>query len=35
VDKEFRPEAFVLENKGGLPEVDLDERLRKKATPSP
>ncbi len=30
VDKEFRPEAFVLENKGGLPEVDLDERLRKK-----
>jgi len=35
VDKEFRPEAFILENKGELPEVDLDERLRKKATPSP
>lgn len=35
VDKEFRPEAFVLENKGGLPEVDLDERLRKKTTSSP
>lgn len=35
VDKEFRPEAFILENKGELPEVDLDERLRRKATPSP
>jgi len=35
VDKEFRPEAFVLENKGELLEVDLDERLRKKTTPSP
>lgn len=35
VDKEFRPEAFVLENKSELQEVDLDERLRKKAAPSP
>ncbi len=35
VDKEFRPEAFVLENKSELQEVDLDERLRKKTTPSP
>lgn len=35
VDREFRPEAFVLENKGQLPEVDLDERLRKKAASSP
>lgn len=35
MDKEFRPEAFVLENKGELPEVDLDERLRKKAVSSP
>ncbi|MBC8031833.1 MAG: hypothetical protein H7Z16_17250 [Pyrinomonadaceae bacterium] len=35
VDKEFRPEAFILENKGDLPEVDLDERLRRKATSSP
>ena len=35
LDKEFRSEAFVLENSGQLPEVDLDERLRKKAAPSP
>lgn len=35
VDKEFRPEAFILENKGELPEVDLDERLRKRTNPSP
>jgi len=35
VDKEFRPEAFVLENSGQLPEIDLDERLRKRAAPSP
>lgn len=35
VDKEFRPEAFILENKGELPEMDLDERLRKKTPPSP
>ncbi|HWN10592.1 MAG TPA: hypothetical protein VNO50_15235 [Pyrinomonadaceae bacterium] len=35
VDKEFRPEAFILENKGELPEVDLDERLRNRTNPSP
>ncbi len=35
LDREFRPEAFVLENNGQLPEIDLDERLRKKAVPSP
>lgn len=35
VDKEFHPEAFVLENKGQLPEVDLDERLKNRAAPSP
>lgn len=35
LDREFRPEAFVLENSGQLPEIDLDERLRKKATSSP
>ena len=35
LDREFRPEAFVLENGGQLPEVDLDERLRKKATSTP
>lgn len=29
IDKEFRPEAFVLENKWQLPEVDLDARQRK------
>ena len=35
VDKEFRPEVFVLENSAQLQEVDLDERLRKKDAPSP
>nr|ALS89439.1 protein of unknown function (DUF4292) [uncultured bacterium] len=37
VDKEFRPEAFVLENRWQLSEVDLDERARNKAavTPTP
>ncbi len=35
IDKEFQPEAFVLENRWQLPEVDLDERLRNKATPQP
>ena len=29
IDKEFRPEAFVLENRWQLPEVDLDARQRK------
>lgn len=32
IDKEYRPEAFVLENRWQLPEVDLDERLRNRAT---
>jgi hypothetical protein len=29
IDKEFRPEAFILENRWQLPEVDLDARQRK------
>ena len=29
LNKEYRPEAFVLENKWQLPEVDLDERNKK------
>jgi hypothetical protein len=33
IEKEFQPEAFVLENRWQLPEVDLDERLRNKANP--
>lgn len=33
IDKEYRPEAFVLENRWQLPEVDLDERMRNRATP--
>jgi hypothetical protein len=32
VDREYSPEAFVLENKWQLPEVDLDTRQNKKAT---
>ena len=35
IDKEFRPEAFVLENRWQLPEVDLDARQRHKATITP
>jgi len=35
LDKEYRPEAFVLENKGQLPEVDLDAQLNKKAKTNP
>lgn len=31
IDKEFRPEVFVLDNRWQLPEVDLDARLRNKA----
>jgi hypothetical protein len=34
IDREFQPEAFVLENRWQLPELDLDARQRKKA-PSP
>jgi hypothetical protein len=35
VDKEFRPEAFVLENRWQLEEVDLDARQRNKAAATP
>jgi hypothetical protein len=35
VDKEFRPEAFVLENRWQLSEVDLDARQRNKASVTP
>ncbi len=35
VDKEFRPEAFVLENRWQLSEVDLDARQRNKAAVTP
>ncbi|MGI8835403.1 MAG: hypothetical protein ACR2H4_02050 [Pyrinomonadaceae bacterium] len=35
VDKEFRPEAFVLENRWQLSEVDLDARQRSKAAATP
>lgn len=31
IDREYRPEAFVLENRWQLPEVDLDARQRNKA----
>ncbi|MFN2492664.1 MAG: hypothetical protein ABR501_07270 [Pyrinomonadaceae bacterium] len=30
IDREYRPEAFVLENRWQLPELDLDVRQRKK-----
>jgi hypothetical protein len=32
LDREYKPEAFVLENKWQLPEVDLDARQNKKMT---
>ncbi|MCA1605201.1 MAG: hypothetical protein LC775_06960, partial [Acidobacteria bacterium] len=35
IDKEFRTEAFVLENRWQLPEVDLDARQRNKAAITP
>jgi hypothetical protein len=35
IDKEFRPEAFILENHWQLPEVDLDASQRNKGTPKP
>ena len=35
IDKEFRLEAFVLENRWQLPEVDLDARQRNKAAVTP
>jgi hypothetical protein len=31
IDREYRPEAFVLENRWQLPELDLDARQRNKA----
>jgi hypothetical protein len=35
IDREFQPEAFVLENRWQLPEVDLDARQRNKAGVTP
>jgi hypothetical protein len=35
IDKEYRPEAFVLENRWQLVEVDLDARQRNKAAVTP
>jgi len=32
IDREYRPEAFVLENRWQLPELDLDARQNKKVT---
>ncbi|MGH9873065.1 MAG: hypothetical protein ACRD9S_11460 [Pyrinomonadaceae bacterium] len=35
IDREFQPEAFVLENRWQLPELDLDARQRNKAPVAP
>lgn len=35
IDKEYRPEVFVLDNRWQLPEVDLDARQRNKAGLTP
>ena len=35
IDRDFAPEAFVLENRWQLPEVDLDARQRNKTNPTP
>jgi hypothetical protein len=35
INREFRPEAFVLENRWKLPEVDLDARRAKQAPANP
>ena len=35
IDREFQPEAFVLENRWQLPELDLDARQRNKAPGTP
>lgn len=35
IDREFQPEAFVLENRWQLPEVDLDARERSKPSVTP
>jgi len=34
IDREYKPEAFVLENRWQLPEVDLDARKNKRANAS-
>lgn len=35
INREFQPEAFVLENRWQLPEMDLDARQRSKSTVTP
>jgi hypothetical protein len=35
IDREFQPEAFVLENRWQLPEIDLDARRRNKTPTAP
>jgi hypothetical protein len=35
IDKEYRPEVFVLDNRWQLPEVDLDTRQPNKSAPTP
>jgi hypothetical protein len=35
IDRPYQPEAFTLENRWQLPEVDLDERQRNKASVNP
>jgi competence protein ComGC len=35
INREFQPDAFVLENRWQLPEIDLDARQRNKATVTP
>lgn len=35
IDRPFQPEAFILENRWQLPEVDLDQRQRNKASITP
>ena len=35
IDREFQPEAFVLENRWQLPELDIDARQRNKAPVTP
>lgn len=35
INREFHPEAFVLENRWQLPEIDLDARQRNKGTAGP
>nr|ALS89257.1 MetaGeneMark_Unknown Function [uncultured bacterium] len=35
INREYKPEAFILENRWQLPEVDLDARKLNKTTTSP